>query len=142
MENLSRQEIIKKTFDAMPREFTSNEFVRTMIELGGQRRKKYSYGYREFLKNNCIQEAKKSWVKNPPTMEEQLERKSNSESIVLQGDYKASKEVTADQVLELFDHPRQSTFSVSMSLEKRIEEAIALLKANGYRVQKIILQDV
>lgn len=34
------------------------------------------------------------------------------------------------------------TYSAIISLEKRIEEAISLLKTNGYKVQKIVLQDV
>ena len=187
MENLSRKEVVKKTFDQMPRSFTSHEFVEKLIGLGVERHKLYLYNYLEFLKNNCARDSKKSWRKLPLTMNEQMEDrkaqfiiKDTSPGVIFNPDnsvqqihlgitpvdYQLGKEgdltynpKTHRQIIASGSQPLRirttpvpegstilpgsvvgnstGTYSATITLEKRIEEAIALLKANGYKIYKV-----
>jgi hypothetical protein len=71
MENLqSRKELVQKTFESMPENFTSHEFVQALVEKGADKKRMYAYSHIEFLKNKCHREGKKTWSKKP---EEKLE---------------------------------------------------------------------
>ena len=167
MENLSRKEVVKKTFDQMPRSFTSHEFVEKLIELGIERHKLYLYNYSKFLKNNCERESKKTWRKLPLTMNEQMEDhktqfriKDASPGVIFNPDNSVQQiylgTTAQNQSLRIRTTPvpegstilpgsvvgSTGTYSATVSLEKRIEEAIDLLKANGYKVYKIKEEEV
>lgn len=146
MENLSKKEMIKKTFDQMPRSFTSHEFVKKLIENGAERNRLYLYQYLNFLNNNCSRDSKKTWSKLPRTLSEHMEAHRNQFlTMSTVADFKRSELATTDQILDLIkSHEEEpvTTYSATISFEKKIEDAITLLKANGYKVQKIILQDV
>ena len=144
MENLSRKEIIEKTFDEMPREFSSHDFVQALVKNGMEYKKIQTYMYQDFLINKCIRCSSKIWRKMPLTINEQMEDHRSQVTTV----NPSMSTITPVDSLPLFNtistgnSSPVNSFSLTSSLEKRIEEAIALLKANGYKVQKIILEDV
>jgi hypothetical protein len=168
MENLSRKEMVKKTFDQMPRSFTSHEFVNKMIEIGIERDRLYLYNHIRFLKNNCLRESKKTWRKLPLTMNEQMEdhrsqfkTKGTSAGVIfnpegsVQQIHIGTSPQGSDFRIRTTPIPEGSTilpgsvvenstgtYSAIITLEKRIELAIALLKANGYKIYKVKEEEI
>lgn len=144
MENLSRKEIIEKTFDEMPREFSSHNFVQALVKNGMEYKKIQTYMYQEFLINKCIRYSSKIWRKLPVTMNEQMEDHRSQVTTVGSPTVSASMStITPADSLPLFntvptgDSSPINSFSVAKSDHEKLMEAVALCKMNGLKVIRI-----
>lgn len=149
MENLSRQEIIKNTFDEMPREFSSHEFVQGLVKNGLEYKNIKTYMYQEFLINNCLRYSKKIWKKIPLTMNEQMEEHRDQFS------GQTSNDTPLFTTIAPINNgipwigpgytgsaPPSNTFSVTNTEEGKIEAAITLLKKHGYKIYKVREEEI
>lgn len=139
MENLSRKQIIEKTFDEMPREFSSHDFVQGLVKNGMEYKKIQTYMYQEFLINKCIRYSSKIWRKLPVTMNEQMEDHRSQVTTVSP----SMSTITPVDSLPLFNTVSTgnsspiNSFSVAKSDHEKLMEAVALCKMNGLKVIRI-----
>lgn len=134
MENQPKKPILEKTFDEMPFRFSSSQFVKSLMKNGTYSSKPYTYEYFQFLVDNCIREAKKTWRKKYFTSGS-ITFPSESIGVITLPSESVSTANTEN--FKEITKPLEP-----LSDDEKLKQAIAFCKSKGLRVTRITEEEL